>query len=181
MNQRDKEIRAYATALLEAVVEEALTALRSLEERLRRDEALRAFLEDPERDVGEKYAKIREIVPPGTGEAVIKFLGLLISRQDLGYLDEIIAAAQKQAEKTGEAPTLAVVVSAVPLTEEERKALEAKVRQHFRDRIKGPLVFEYRVDPDILGGLIVRVGDTLIDYSLRSRLEELRHRLEEIV
>ncbi len=178
MNQREKEIQAYATAFLEAVVEEALAALRAVYDKLRTDEALRDFLEDPSKDLEEKYAKVREIVPPNTGEAVLKFLGLLISRQDLGYLDEIMETVRKQAEAAGEAPVLAVVISAVPLSEEEKKALEEKIRARFG---KQRLSFEYRVDPDILGGLIIRVGDTLIDYSLRSRLEELRHRLEGLV
>jgi len=70
-----------------------------------------------------------------------------------------------------------VVVSAVPLDEEERKTLEEKLRARFGER----LAIDYRVDPDILGGMIVRVGDVLMDYSLRSRLESLRQRLEEIV
>jgi len=177
VNRRDKEIQAYATALLEAVVEEAVAALRAVYQALNEDERLRALLDDPGRDLQEKYAVLRQVVPPGTGEAVIKFLGLLIARQDLGYLDEIIEAVQKKAEEEGEMPLIAQVITAVPLTEEEKRTLEEKLRARFGER----LAFEYRVDPEILGGMIVRVGDVLIDYSLRSRFESLRHRLEEMV
>jgi len=177
VNRRDKEIQAYATALMEAIVEEALGALKAVYQRISEDEALRAQLDDPARDLAEKYALIRDIIPEGTGEAVVKFLGLLISRQDIGYLDEIIETVEKQAEEEGELPVVAEVVSAVPLSEEERRELEEKLRARFGER----LAFEYRVDPDILGGMIVRVGDVLMDFSLRSRLESLRHRLEEIV
>ena len=177
MNRREKEIQAYATALYEAVIEEAVQALQTVQQRIAEDPDLRALLDDPAKDVQEKYEALRRIVPPGTGEAVLKFLGVLVSKQDLGYLDEIVGAVQERARARGEAPLEAQVITAVELTEEERAKLEAKLRERF-----GPnLTFSYRLNPDILGGMIVRVGDTLLDYSLRSRLEELRERIEAAV
>ena len=177
MNRREKEIRAYATALFEAVVEDTMNALRRVQERLSQDGDLRALLEDPTRDVQEKFDALRRALPDGVSPAVEKFLGVLISRQDIAYLDEIVDALRKEAETRGEAPRVADVISAVPLTEEERQTLEARLRERFG----GNLTFSYRVDPDILGGLVVRVGDTLLDYSLRSRLEELRGRIEAVI
>jgi len=177
VNRREKEIQAYATALFEAVIEEAIQALQAVQQRVAEDEALRTLLDDPAKDVQEKFEALKRVVPPGTGEAVVKFLGLLVSKQDLGYLDEIVGAVRDQVLARGEAPMEAVVVSAVELTGEEKAKLEAKLKDRF-----GPnLVFTYRVNPDILGGMIIRVGDTLLDYSLRSRLEELRGRIETIV
>ncbi len=177
MNRRDREIQAYATALFEAVVEETLKALRAVQQRLDEDEALRSLLENPAVDIQEKYEAIRKVVPEGAGEAVQKFLGLLISRQDISALDEIVDALQREVAARGEAPQVAEIISAVPLTDEERAQLEEKLRARFGEN----LAFRYKVDKDILGGLIVRVGDTLLDYSLRSRLEEVRGRLEAIV
>ena len=177
MNRRDREIQAYATALWEAVFEDTLNVLREVQKRISQDGELRAFLEDPTRDVQEKYDALRRVLPNGVNAAVEKFLGVLIMRQDIGYLDEIVDALQKEAETRGEAPQVAEVVSAVPLTEEEKQKLEERLRQRFGAR----LVFSYRVNPDILGGMIVRVGDTLLDYSLRSRLEELRGRIEAVI
>ncbi len=177
MSRRDKEVQAYAQALFEAIVEEALGALRTVQQRLREDEDLRALLEDPARDVAEKYAALQQVLPEGTPQAVAKFLGLLISRQDLGYLDEIIRDVQQDVLVRGQGVKVAEVTSAVPLTDEERAQLEAKVRERFGENVR----FTYRVDPEILGGLIVRVGDTLLDYSLRSRLEALRQRVQALV
>lgn len=177
MNRRDKEILAYATALFDAVVEDTLSALRTVRQRMDQDGDLRDLLSDPARDVQEKYEAVRRVLPNGTSEAVTKFLGVLISRQDVGYLDEIIEVLQKQAEARREAPRIAEVISAVPLNDKERETLEAKLRKRFGEN----LAFQYREDPSILGGLIVRVGDTLLDYSLRSRLEELRGRIEAVI
>lgn len=70
------------------------------------------------------------------------------------------------AEATGEK---AVVTSALPLTDEEKQ------------RIKGTLkaeTVEFKVDPKILGGLIVRVGDRVVDDSVVNRMGALRQTLE---
>ncbi len=177
MTRREKEVQAYATALLEAVVEETLGVLQHVQQRLQEDDRVREILEDPGRDVAEKYRVLTEIVPGDTPEAVKKFLGLLASRQDLGYLDEIVRHAREVMATREEEERVAEVTSAVPLTGDERQQLEAKLRARFGEN----LTFAYKVDPDILGGLVVRIGDTLLDYSLRSRLEELRQRVQMLV
>lgn len=67
----------------------------------------------------------------------------------------------------------AEVVSALPLTDSQKKIAS--------DELVGMLgagaAIAYRVDPNILGGLIIRVGDKVIDGSARGRLEALRQRL----
>lgn len=177
MNRKEREVQAYATALLEALVEETLGVLQAVQQRLHADGQLRELLEDPGRDVAEKYRVIEQLVPNGTSEAVKKFLGLLASRQDIGYLDEIMRNTREIVAARAEAKKVAEVTSAVPLTDEEKATLEAKLRQRFGEQLS----FVYRLDPEILGGLVVRVGDTLLDYSLRSRLEELRQRVQSLL
>ena len=67
----------------------------------------------------------------------------------------------------------AVVTSAVPLTPPETAAILAKV-----ERMAGSTVeLETRVDPAIIGGLTIQVGDRLLDVSVRGRLERLRAQL----
>lgn len=58
----------------------------------------------------------------------------------------------------------AVVTSALPLTDNEKKAVEKS--------LKGKV--EYKVDPGILGGLVVRVGDKVLDGSVAGKLEAMR-------
>lgn len=65
------------------------------------------------------------------------------------------------------------VTSAVPLTDEERGAIESRLR----DRYGNGLQIAYGVDPAILGGLIVRVGDRYVDGSVAARLAQLRQSL----
>ncbi len=67
------------------------------------------------------------------------------------------------------------VRSAVPLADDQRDKLRAELKAKFgRDP-----VLEARVDPDLLGGLTVQVGDVLYDASIRTRLERIRTHLIE--
>ncbi len=81
-------------------------------------------------------------------------------------LDDIEQAGRKQRVD-------ATVTSAVPLTEGERQTLEARLH----DRYGPDLPIAYRVDPAILGGLIVRVGDRYVDGSVATKLGQLRQTL----
>jgi F-type H+-transporting ATPase subunit b len=65
------------------------------------------------------------------------------------------------------------VTSALPLTGEEQDT----IRREFSQKLGGDAAVNFRVDPEILGGLIMRVGDQVIDGSLSGRMEELRQNL----
>ncbi len=63
----------------------------------------------------------------------------------------------------------AKVRSAVPLTPDEQAALRAKLQ----DRFQKPLDLSFQVDPILLGSVVVRVGDQLIDGSVKGKLDAL--------
>ena len=65
------------------------------------------------------------------------------------------------------------VRSAVPLTDAQRAALEDSLARS----LGATPILTAAVDPALLGGLVVQVGDVVYDGSVRNRLEQLRHRL----
>lgn len=67
----------------------------------------------------------------------------------------------------------AEIVSALPLKDGEKEL----IAQQLRDRVEGALEIEYKVNPDILGGIIIRVGDKELDHSVAGQLAEMRARL----
>ena len=91
---------------------------------------------------------------------------------DIGLLDDVEEALARIYRGEGAGPQRAVITTAVPLSEEEKDRIRARLSEQF-----GALEFVFQVDPDMLGGVIVRVGDTLIDDSVRGRLEALRQNL----
>jgi len=68
----------------------------------------------------------------------------------------------------------ATATAAVELTEREKESLA----RNLADRLAREVMLETRVDPAILGGLVVRIGDRVIDASVATRLQRLRRRLD---
>jgi F-type H+-transporting ATPase subunit delta len=69
----------------------------------------------------------------------------------------------------------AEVIAAVPLIEEDREAISRRLGEIVEQKV----VIDAQVDPSIIGGFIARLGDTLIDGSIRQRLETLKKSLVE--
>lgn len=67
----------------------------------------------------------------------------------------------------------AEITSALPLTGEEQQS----IRNEIQTRLGGDPSIQFRVDPAIMGGLVIRVGDQVVDGSVAAQLEDLRTRL----
>ena len=97
---------------------------------------------------------------------------LLVRRGRIEQLPRVAAEfARLDDERNG--LTHATATSAAPLGAEEVRAITARLEQLTGGRV----ALETNVDPDILGGVVVRIGDRLIDGSVRGRLERLRNQL----
>lgn len=97
-----------------------------------------------------------------------KFLGVLAQNRRLADLPAMIAsfgrlAAHARGEMT------ATVTSAHPLTSEQQSALKAQLKT----RVGRDVAVHTKIDPAILGGLVVQLGSQLIDGSIRTRLNSL--------
>lgn len=104
----------------------------------------------------------------GFQQLTAQFLGLLAEKRRLFVLPAIIEAYEAMlAEHKGEVG--AELVSAVPLTEAQIGA----VREQLETSIGKDVTLVSSVDPNLLGGLVVRVGSRMIDASLRTKLHQL--------
>lgn len=98
-----------------------------------------------------------------------RFILLLASKRRLFVLPEIIASYQRLvAQQKGEMS--AQVTSARPLSDDEIAELKATLKL----KLSREIVLETRVDPALLGGLVVKVGSRMIDSSLRTKLNGMR-------
>jgi len=96
------------------------------------------------------------------------FLGVLAEKRRLGQLPQIVRAFRGLAGRhRGE--TSAEVTSAHPLTETQVHEL----KHQLRTRVGREVSVDLQVDPDLLGGLVVRIGSQMIDSSIRTRLNAL--------
>jgi F-type H+-transporting ATPase subunit delta len=105
-------------------------------------------------------------------QSVRNLVFLLVRRRRIEQLPRVVAEFIRLDERR-QGITHATATSAAPLTDIERKALTARLEQMTGGRI----ALETDIDASLLGGLVVRVGDRLIDGSVRGRLERLRNQL----
>jgi F-type H+-transporting ATPase subunit delta len=106
------------------------------------------------------------------GPKVRNFLAVLISRERLAALSEIVEEYRLEMNRRLEISD-AEVLTARPLQDQEREKLEREVAQLAGTRVNAT----FRQDKSLIGGAIVRIGSTIYDGSVRGRLERLRERL----
>jgi F-type H+-transporting ATPase subunit delta len=108
----------------------------------------------------------------GGGPKVRNFLAVLISHERLSSLHEILNEYRLEMNRRS-AISDAEIVSARPLGEQERSALAGQVAELAGTRVNAT----FHEDKSLIGGVIVRIGSTIYDGSVRGRLERLKERL----
>jgi F-type H+-transporting ATPase subunit delta len=105
-------------------------------------------------------------------EHAANLVRLLLKR---GRIEDLprVAAEFRRLDDARQGITHATATSASELTQDEIRQLTARLEQSTGGRI----ALDVEVDPSLLGGLVVRVGDRMIDGSVRGRLERLRNQL----
>jgi F-type H+-transporting ATPase subunit delta len=135
------------------------------------DEVL-GILRNPARPLDDRVQLVETLLAKRVPAPVLKLVGLLVKRGKVDRLATVAAEYRRLLNKErGIVQAVASVAS--PLNATETHALERKVAQ-----MTGKTVdLRVEVDESLIGGLTVRVGDTLYDASVRGRLERLRERL----
>lgn len=131
----------------------------------------KAVLESPKVPLARKEALISEALP-NAGPLVRNLAQLLILRRRIDAVPDVLTEFRRMHDGH-RGIEHARVTTAVPLEQREREALLQQLSIMTGKRIE----VETEVDPGILGGVVVRIGDKLIDGSTRGRLEALRRRL----
>ena len=140
--------------------------------RLLGDEAVMRGLMNPAIPLEERESIVSRALGGEVSRPVLNLILLLLGRGRIELLPRVAAEFDRLDDRR-RGITHATATSAAPLAEDEVSALTSRL-----ERLTGGTVrLELQVDPDIIGGLIVRVGDRLIDGSVRGRLERLRSRL----
>lgn len=122
----------------------------------------------------EKVAFIEKILGGRASQTLVQFLSVLAEHDRLELVRAVAHVAGIELQKR-QGRQHVLVTSANPLSEQEQQAVMGRLTETLG------LVpeIELKVDPELVGGLVVRVGDMVYDGSLRTRLEQLRAQLRE--
>ena len=170
--------RIYAEALLRAAAkkdqaDEILEELQALLDKVfKADPQFEAFLASGAVDRKRKAAVLDAVFAGRASDLLLNFLLVLNDHERLDVLHPIVAAYQELLnERAGRIKVQ--VRSAVPLPDDQKERLREQLRTALH---KEPLL-ETETDPDLLGGLVVRVGDWLYDESVQAQLENIRNQI----
>jgi F-type H+-transporting ATPase subunit delta len=167
----------YAVALLDAAEERGVlprvrVEIGGLRALIGASGDLSDFLQDRAIPPEAKQRILSQIFEGKVQEITLNFLLLVVSRQRERFLPDILAACQAILDER-EGIVDADAVSAVGLTPAQEDLLKARLGSYTGKRIR----MRTRVDPALIGGFIVRVGDTVFDSSLAMQLQRIRHGL----
>jgi F-type H+-transporting ATPase subunit delta len=167
--------RAFADVVLEAKLrpEEVQQQLHDFAATLAGSKDLRELLLNPSIET-RKRVKILDVVNSriGCSPKVRNFIAVLIHHERLGELSEILDEYRQEMNRRLQISD-AEVVTARPLSDEDRRKLAAQIAEVAQTRVNAV----FREDKSLIGGAIVRVGSTIYDGSVRGRLERLKERL----
>jgi len=134
---------------------------------------LRNFLTSPAVDRAGKHGVIDKLLARISGSKIIRnFLFVVLDHQRAHILPEIIAAFQEVVRRR-EGIAEAEISSAIELSAAQKAEFAFTLERLTGKRVEA----KYSLDPALLGGAVVRIGDTIYDGSLRTRLNEMRARL----
>ncbi len=160
-------------ALQQGAAEPVLKQLSELNTTLGGSAELRNFLESPAVSRADKHAVVEKIAARlGSSKILRNFLFVVVDHRRTAALPEMIESFQ-QVIRQRQGLAEAQVASAAPLSDAQKSNLLQTLERKTGKKLQAT----YSLDPALLGGAVVRIGDTIYDGSLKNRLNQMRARL----
>lgn len=131
---------------------------------------LKNFISNPVISCGDKKDVLGQIFKGNVSAEILNFLFLLSENSRLDILPDILASFREEIDKLQNI-LRAKVTSAIELDDAQKSALTEKLRSKTGADIEP----EYNIDSSILGGIIIKIKDTVIDLSIKKKIENLKH------
>lgn len=169
--------RVYASSLVEFGQEKRI--LPDLEEEMKfladlvsEDRDLRLFLVTPGIPKENKRAFVEKVFSGKLSTYMINFLKVLIDNDRQTLIPDIYQAMIDAIDVLSNRQRVQIT-SAFPMDEATKQMLTARLKEV----VKKDVIIQEKVNPEILGGIIIKIGDTVIDGSISKDLKNIRHSL----
>jgi F-type H+-transporting ATPase subunit delta len=168
--------RVYARALFDAALEEDRLELvgeqlQQVVEAEAEVPELRELLRNPQLDQRARAAALQDVLSE-SDELLRNFLLLLVDKGRTGQLEEIAREFERLVAEH-EGVVHAELTTAVELSDEEARDLLARIEDSTGRKVEATR----KVDPDLIGGIVLQIGSHRLDASVRGRLNRLRREL----
>jgi len=135
---------------------------------------LKNYLEDPKHGPDVKKQAIEKLAKMFRSRLTVNFLSVLLERSRVGILYGVSTHYTALEHEAGGVLPVEVILRAAP-SEELRRKVEASLERLTKRKVNTT----FKADPDMLGGVYIRIKNNVIDASVRTRIEELRRALLE--
>lgn len=171
----------YAEALFQLTEEENITReiyseLTDVIKLIKTNKDLDNVLKSPLISKSEKVQLIETLFNKKINDNLKNFLKILVEKGRISSLKEI-GLTFKQLLNDKDNIIEGTVISAIALTDEKVKELEEKLSKKYNKNV----TLENKVDEAILGGVLVRLGNTQIDGSIKTRLDNIKDQLSQVI
>ncbi len=175
---RGEILERYAQALMSLAqqsnsVDQVGHDISSISETLKSSEELKEFFASPIYKLEQKKAVLSQVFGEGLHSYTRNFLMLLVDRRRIMFLSGICSEFQALLRKLNQV-VLAEVTTVRELTEDQTQALKDKVIALTGAR---QVELEVNLDPELIGGVVIKIGSQVIDASIRGQLRRISLRL----
>ena len=136
------------------------------------DPRMRQFLETPRITPEQKKQALQQALGGRAPEMFVRFVMVLTDKRRQALLPEIAQAYGELLDERMGRVRVRVAISHAP-----DEALQAEIGNALADRLGKTVIPTFTVDPELLGGMVVHVGDQILDGSVRTRAASLRRRM----
>lgn len=157
------DARDAARALYDALMSGVLQSLKTAAPRLQN-----VSLDGPD-----AQSRIAAALPADTPPMVARFLVGLANAGKLDQISSVVRELERLAQAGGAATLDSQVTSAVELSDAQRERIISDLRNRYGEGLQ----VAFRTDASLIGGLIIRVGDQVLDNSLRTRLGAIQRNM----
>lgn len=169
--------RNYAETLLDladrnggaAAMDQFAAALDEVAGLVQSDPRVRQFLETPRVTAAEKKRALRGALAGRAPELFLRFVSVLVDKRRQTLLPEIAEAFRGLVDERMGRVRVQVAISHLP-----DEALQAEIGNALARRLGRTVIPTFTVDPELLGGMVVKMGDEILDGSVRSSAARLR-------
>jgi F-type H+-transporting ATPase subunit delta len=172
--------KKYAAALFksankEKIADAVLENYRSIMKIFKKNPSFKNLLEAPQILDKDKKKLLKDLLEKKISEVLLSFLTLLVDKKRIQYLFDIFPEFEKLV-KEYQGIVVAEVTTAVPLD----VALSQSLKMRLEIKTKKKIEMVEKIDPDIIGGATIVLGDKVIDHSIKHQLTQLREKISQI-
>lgn len=126
------------------------------------------IMSNPAIDLNVKYSILDEIFKDKIDEKVLQFIKILTEKNRLGEFDQILASYKDKVNDFNDIKTVEIT-SATELKED----FKTRILNKLGEKLNKKIVPEWKIDREIISGLVFKIGDDVVDTSIRNKVESI--------